>query len=220
MQRHRFPIIACVLKSGGEYKPEHVSYLYKQLKEAISIPFQFVCLSDIDFSLEKGILLPLKNNWPGWWSKIELFQFPGCTIYFDLDTMFYNSLDNFVKTVCDSGDQSFWMLKSFLPPTRGLSGIMAWNGDYRFIYDNFEYEKHSNQSKGDQGYVRNQMKKSTFPISFVQDSLEGVYSWKRNCKGTVPGNCTALVFHGKPRPWQVSQLWEEMKTKHQNSAIS
>ncbi len=211
MRESKHPIIACVLRSGGEYQPNHVEYLFRQLEQVISNPYQFVCLTDMDLNYSGIITIKLKHNWPGWWSKIELFRLTGFVIAFDLDTVFFGNIDSFIKEVSQTSD--FYLLESFRPPKRGISGIMAWNGDWRQFYRQFDYKKDSRRYRGDENYISAKLKGGNFPVSFVQDSLDGVYSWKRHCKGTVPKDCNILVFHGKPRPWQVPEVWNPMLKK-------
>ena len=50
-------MIACVLKSGGDFLPAE----------------EFICLTDLDLDCQT---LALDHDWPGWWSKIELFRLP------------------------------------------------------------------------------------------------------------------------------------------------
>lgn len=55
----------CVLRSGGDFKPEHVIRLSKQVKD-------LVCLSDVDIEGIKTI--PLQYDWPKWRSKLEIMR--------------------------------------------------------------------------------------------------------------------------------------------------
>ena len=88
-------IVACVLRSGGIYSPEWVRKLRDGVARQFTVPHRFVCLSDVDVSAicER---IPLVEDWPGWWSKIELFRsglFDDTVLYFDLDTVPVGSLD-------------------------------------------------------------------------------------------------------------------------------
>ena len=123
--------IACVLKSGGVYKPAHVEHLrlsvdlfaqkWKRTRE-----FKFACLTD-DASLLDAIpriefdgrllgAIPLLNNWPGWWSKLELFRaFPQGehVLYFDLDTEIVGDLTPIFERVMDLADSQIIALEDF-----------------------------------------------------------------------------------------------------------
>jgi hypothetical protein len=62
----------------------------------LTLPHQFVCLSNVHV---KGVgCIPLEDDLPGWWSKIELFKHDfGRTLYLDLDTLPVGSLDEIVN---------------------------------------------------------------------------------------------------------------------------
>jgi hypothetical protein len=65
--------ICTVLRSGGEFKPEHVYTMqdmcYQYIKKH---EFTFQCLSNLqDLNCNT---INLSHNWPKWWSKIELFN--------------------------------------------------------------------------------------------------------------------------------------------------
>jgi len=84
--------VACVLRSGGKFDSEYVRKLRDGVLRFANVPHRFVCLSDVDVPCER---IPLEHNWPGWWSKIELFR-PGVIkapmLYLDLDTIVIGSL--------------------------------------------------------------------------------------------------------------------------------
>ena len=75
-------IVASVLRSGGDFKPEHVYALQKMCAKYLP-PQEFVCLSDVELECETILLL---HDWAGWWAKMELFRLPSA-LYFDLDTV-------------------------------------------------------------------------------------------------------------------------------------
>ena len=63
------------------YKPEYEIRLKKQIEENITIPFRFICLSDVEI---EGIeTIPLKDGLKGWWSKLEMFREFNDFLYFD-----------------------------------------------------------------------------------------------------------------------------------------
>ena len=75
-------IVASVLRSGGDFKPEHVYALQKMCAKYLP-PHEFVCLSDVELECKT---IPLLHDWVGWWAKMELFRLPSA-LYFDLDTV-------------------------------------------------------------------------------------------------------------------------------------
>ena len=84
----------CTVYFEGLYKPEHVSKLYRSLKENSTVPFEFICLSDTD--VEADVVLPYNHhsNIKKHWHKLKYFspqfayQNPGDDIIImDIDTI-------------------------------------------------------------------------------------------------------------------------------------
>ena len=91
--------VACVLRTGPDFRPEHVLALHNGVRRNLSIPYRFVCLTDQVAEVSKlGIeARPLPHRWPGWWAKLNLFapgMFAGPVLYFDLDSMVIGKLDD------------------------------------------------------------------------------------------------------------------------------
>lgn len=87
-------IIALVLRSGGEFTSDHVRWLVQQLP----LDQRIVCFSDI--KIDGVEIIPLEYNWPGWWSKMELFNPDGICgnediFYLDLDTVVVGDISDF-----------------------------------------------------------------------------------------------------------------------------
>jgi alpha-N-acetylglucosamine transferase len=62
----------------------------------LPVPHRFVCLSNVNVPCER---IPLTHNWPGWWSKLELFRpgiFKGRVLYIDLDSIIIGDLSPLV----------------------------------------------------------------------------------------------------------------------------
>jgi len=78
-----------------DFTVNDVERLRQTVDKHIDRPYTFYCLTndmEADLPAEK---IPLKHNWPGWWSKIELHRddLPGGrTLYLDLDTHVVGSL--------------------------------------------------------------------------------------------------------------------------------
>jgi alpha-N-acetylglucosamine transferase len=69
----------------------------KMVSRNLTIPYNFVCLSNTDVPCER---IPLIHDWPGWWSKIELFRpglFEDWVLYLDLDVLIMQNIDDLVK---------------------------------------------------------------------------------------------------------------------------
>lgn len=182
-------LIACVLKSGGPYTVEYVERLKAGVDANLS-GHDFVCLSDVDVPCER---IHLKNDWPGWYSKMELFQLTGKVLYFDLDTVITGDLTEIVEY-----PHKFTMLSDFFKPELPASGVMAWDGDYSYLMRDFYYGK-PHKGHGDQGYIAEN-------LGFDPDRFQSLFPNRitsrkqpqyRNKQESV------VCFHGEPRPHSV-----------------
>lgn len=193
--------VACVLKSGGCYTPEYVERLRTGVREHLEVDHQFVCLTDFD-DLDCPTVR-LRENWPGWWSKIELFRcLLGETLYLDLDTIISGPLG----AIRDL--KGFAMLQDFYFPDRRGSGVMYWDGDYEYIYSRFlnDAPEWMNRYKdaGDQEYISDILDEKP---KVIQDSIPGFVA---SYKASEPRECreaSIVCYHGRPRPhetgWKV-----------------
>jgi len=189
--------ILTVLRSGGEYKPEHVYRLAKQCR-----PHGFLCLTDVPLDVP---YFPLMHDWPGWWAKIELFRLSGPILYMDLDTTIVGDLEPFLEAV---EEHEFIMLRPFAERRKGwASGLMGWSGDLSEIYRNFLTDPTGNMNRcrtfnnwGDQGFISNNT--PVEPVAW-QDVLPGkVVSYK---KDGMKEDASIVCFHGNPRPWEIEE---------------
>lgn len=191
--------ICCVLRSGGDYKPIYVEKLHTQILNVIKSPFRFLCFTDYT-RIIGGI--PLEFRYPGWWSKLEIFKLTGPVIYFDLDTIIISDFESLISNVMREKDK-FYMLKEFNPRRTFASGIMAWNGNFSHILN--EYENNKTIKDWDQFYIIEKVgKKEIIPIDSIQ---KGIYSYKIHCREKLLSNASIICFHGKPRPHEVKTGW-------------
>ena len=229
--------IATVYKKGGEYDISYVTKLAAGIEAHLKVPHIFICLSD---ESEKNIgiseipnhyVVPLRHNWPGWWAKMELFSLQGPLLYIDLDTVVTGSIDNLAKWILDNPGPLV-MLRGFYKGDQ-CSGIMGWNGNIKWIFDQFQmnfgnqavYEKQKNgismivgnkQYRGDQDWLRelHRQRHDQVTIVMAQDVMKGIYSYKVDVKlngGKLPADARIVCFHGQPRPADVKPQPEWMK---------
>lgn len=190
--------ICCVLKSGGDYSPIYVKNLHEQIRRNCPFPFRFICFTD--FELEDDIDVPLFYNYPGWWSKLEIFRLPGPTIYFDLDTIIINPFEFDLYEFLNN--ENFYMMGGFNPNRKFASGIMAWNGDFSFILD--DYDGKANVKEWDQFHIINAVGEEN--IKFFPGE-KTIYSYKHHCQDGLPNDANIVCFHGKPRPHEIKEGW-------------
>jgi hypothetical protein len=210
--------VACVLRSGGEYRPEHVLALAAGVHRHLSLPHRLVCLTDLvrDVGALRGVqAVPLLRDWKGWWSKIELFRpglFGGPVFYADLDTIVVGPLDDLVL------GHRLTVLRNFWSDDRIGSGLMAWDAgvvDVERIHARFcqapdaimrQYV--TTERWGDQAFIK---RYAPEPPALWQVKHPGrVFSYKKHVLpgGGVPAGASVICYHGKPRPWQ-TPLWQE-----------
>lgn len=188
----RQTVVACVLRSGGYYTPEWVERLQEGVANNMSRDYVFVCLSDIEVPCQR---FPLLHNWPGWWSKLELFHLTAPVLYLDLDCVVTGPLDDLVSsgplTMCDD----------FLRPGWHNSSVMSWAGDYRYIYGAMrsdpekiqrDYARRKDRRIGDQAFIEDQCSPITFPTGKV-------VSYRVSAKNGPPQGASVVAFHGQPK---------------------
>jgi len=197
--------VACVLRSGGDFDEQYVDRLRRNIARHLPIAHDFVCLTDVPAALNCKTIL-LKHNWPGWWSKIELFR-PDLfkeysrVLFFDLDTIAVGDLSGLVAQPC-----KFAMLRGFRNPKRRGSGVMVWEGDHSFIYQNL-MGKSLDKDDWDQLHILRELKQAKQEPSVIQD-MANVVSYKWDViDGVVPVGTKIVCFHGQPRPVDVKEDW-------------
>ncbi len=206
--------VICVLKSGGIYDAGWVRKLHDGVKRNLAHPHAFVCLSDIDVPCKR---IPLLHDWPGWWSKIEVFRHEiiiGPTLYLDLDTAVTGPLDEVFNLKHD-----FAMLNNFSNPGMVGSGVMWFSGENvpHHIYEKFKrqpqayiahHERNANGSYlGDQAFIWDAMNRD---VPFLTDEIHGVRSYKHHCRSGLPPNTSIVCFPGAPKPTEIRTPWMEL----------
>lgn len=208
-------IITCVLKKGlwknnnsqYEYTEQNVLWMKRQLDKFIKIPYEFICLSDVEIPGVK--VIKLKDNMTGWWSKIELFrEFDEC-FYLDLDTVIVGNIDHILTY-----HHKFTVLRNISGQhvNRIASGLMAWNQDLSIIYKDFMknpqkimQECRTAERWGDQGFIKDYAQKTDkfqdlFPNEIV--SFKHHLNW-----GNPNPENNIVLFHGYPKPQEVKKDW-------------
>jgi len=204
------PIFACVLKLGGDYLPEHVAILANQVKKHTTIDYEFICITDYTEPIEGATTIPLIKKYPGWWSCVELYRLVGPVVAVGVDTMIKGNIDGLFELIKKTSEKDFWMIRAFRGQNKTISGILGWNGDWSRLFVDFCFQKTVNRLRGDEDYVNLQLSKYGTIPSILQDSFPGIYSYKRHCLKGIPKNCSVLVFHGHPRPFEVPHLWKPL----------
>lgn len=193
--------IVCVLKSGGDYSPIYVRRLHEAVALHCRVPFNFATLTDLPLlgSHYFGTRLPLTDDLPGWWSKMEVFKHSeslGDILYIDLDTVIVGDMTP-IASMCGA----MIMLGGFKNPDRRASGLMHIPAGYGTpIYEAFMVNPADQMAlySGDQEFIRSVIG----DCATWQETLPGyVVSFKHHCDASgYPNNARIVAFHGKPRP--------------------
>lgn len=181
----------CALKLGGDFGPEHVRWLAKQVPD-------IVCISA---SPIPGVTtIRPEMDLPSWWIKMNVFSpsmIPGDLMYFDLDTVVLD---------VPKADRTTVLRDFYYPETMGSGLMYIAQKDKARVWDAFMERPSLHMRRccigGDQ--------------QFLQDHIGGaqkwqdvarVYSYKAHCQDGLPTDAQVVCFHGRPRPWQVREPW-------------
>jgi hypothetical protein len=215
--------VLCV-RFGDRYSREYVEKLRNMVSRHLTVPYEFVCLTDDPEPID-GVRLIVQRNagyTKGWWHKVHMFDpslpIEGRILYFDLDIVIINNIDKLINNL----DSNFYGILDFTrtvrPNHRSLnSSVMSWiHGRESKVWHNFQmFSKSALRLHGDQDWIwhlcRNDIK--FWPTNLIQS-----YKWEirnRNELTSVLGKksfkfvkdtveidpeCCVLVFHGDPKP--------------------
>lgn len=202
--------ILCVLKSGGIYDSSWVGKLQRGVARHLRSSHRFVCLSDVDVPCER---IPLKHDWPGWWSKVECFKpglIQGHSIYLDLDTIITGPLDDFIDGCMD---KEFAMLRNLNNEEMVGSGVMWFKEKApTVVYEKFletsqrimDFYKTAKLGSymGDQAFIWDTLGRQVDTIA-----SPALRSYKRHCRNGLPAGTSIVAFHGRPRPTEINPKW-------------
>ena len=163
------------------YSTDYIIKLRNMIARNYTKPHQFYCLSNVNVPVNT---IPLKHNWLGWWSKIELFRhnlFKGPVFYLDLDILICNNFE-YITNKLDY--KNFYMIKSVKPTSGNAnSSIMSWEGDYSHLYETFQRNTQKIMSKyhkgnliGDQAYTQ----ASLTNMKFMDDEVGQFINWQHH----------------------------------------
>lgn len=187
-------ILACVYKTGGDFTLEYVQRLTDGFK-AHSTGCRIICLSDDPMVRYYAEHMPLITDFTGWWAKLELFRIVNePVLYVDLDTIIHGDLMPIIRY-----PHTFTMLSDFLSPERPASGVMAFNGDYRYLMEGFSMDKahqyRTHKKWGDQGYISEQITPDRF-----QSLLPHMIASRKVHQKPARQKASIVCYHGNPRP--------------------
>lgn len=171
----------------------------------------FWCLSDVEIPGVKT--LPLKFDWPGWWSKMELMRpsISGPMLYLDLDSSVVGGLEAIASL------ERLTIMRDVYRPDGLQSSIMVLPEGVRHQIWNHWIDRPDEWMRvyrkgGDQAFLerfwldRADRFQDVLPgqvVSFKAHVREAVRKDREFGNGMVPEGARVVAFHGKPRPWEV-----------------
>ncbi len=200
---------------GDKYPDYYVQRLQQSVRDNLTLKHRFVCITDRKIEGVETVKPP--TDWPGWWGKIGLFK-PGFAdennLWLDLDVVITGNLDNMVLQYSGCSLAAPW---NWAQSGHGgcQSSVMLWHGDETSsIYNAFDpdiaYWPPRNEPGvclwGDQEFITIQ-RNAGFPVIQIDSDL--VLSYKYHCRNGLPQGCKVVVFHGDPKPADVSESWFE-----------
>lgn len=206
--------LVCV-RVGDKYGPEYVETLFDMLLRNLTTREGKValwCVTDKPDELPEGVnAIAHDPELPGWWQKVRLFssdmpwEAGDPVVYFDLDVAITGRLEDFVQT---KGIIQDWHWPCY------NSSVMSWDhGEHAEIWDHFD-RGHIDKpggliaadllpkgqvNGGDQEWITESSAWDTFPKEWFRSY--------RDAKAWPPSDCKAVIFHGDPKPHEVSEGW-------------
>ncbi len=171
--------IACVLNKSPTYQSEYVGRLFDGISAHLR-DFEFVAV---------------QSMWPGWWSKMELFNpaLGGDILYFDLDTIIVGPID-------DLFTGKLTLLSDFNVPKLVETGVMFLpEADRAKVWDAWAPDPAAVRKKhySDGSFLR----EFYGGAARWQDEVPGkIVSYKNHCQPFVPKGASVVCFHGLPKP--------------------
>jgi hypothetical protein len=218
--------VLCV-RFGNKYGREYVERLRNMVSRHMTIPYEFVCLTDDQHPIAgvRSIVQPNANYARGWWHKVHMFDpnipLSGRILYFDLDVVIHANINKLAGYLITEFVGILDFNRKFHANWKYLnSSVLAWNHrSQTHIWDQFKNNpKEAQRMPGDQDWI---WKLSQSTIKFWPREWIQSYKWEirsreeltltngkrqfTNIRDDVviePG-CSVAVFHGDPNPCAV-----------------
>ena len=196
-------INVCCVKEGDKYDSDYVNTLYLMTKRCLTIPFDFICLTENSQNLLKQIkVINLEDNSiKGWWNKCLLFKpnfLSGSCLYLDLDMIILKNIDEFIIQ-----NQCLNILCNPISLNKKIyykinSSMLFWNTDNKELNKIwFQYSKHklfydNHKTFGDQEVIlKSNIKYKFFPGNKVR-YFKSIYK-----KEDLNTNISIIVCKGR-----------------------
>jgi len=197
------------VRVGQKYGIEYVTRLHDGIARHLAEEQRHWCLTDDPESLPEGITaIPHNTTLPGWWQKVFLFcrQMPWGlgeeVLYMDLDVCVTGRLEGLPHGI----------IKDWHWPCYN-SSVMRWtHGEHADIWERFTRDVIDRPTEslkgllpagqingGDQEWISQVSAWQTFPPEMFVSYRDAV-AWP-------PETAKAVIFHGKPKPDEITEGW-------------
>lgn len=204
--------IVLVLRSSKDFSFRDVELIARHIHGTwvSNIPPRIICLWDkasTAYDLGNIEFLPLTNDYPGTWSRMQLYS-PEMEqyrpfLYIDLDTAVINSLENIFELVKDPS--LFIPLEDFYQKGQLATGLAWIPANSKKISNIWEVWKKEGVGGSRMDYF---LRKAVVPDTFWQRLTDTIYYFKPKTGGMlkyIPEDANLICFHGKPRIFQVAE---------------
>ena len=205
-------ITVATLRAGNKYSADYVMKLKRAVERHITVPHNFICLTDDPGSVDCNTL-PIPLNLPGWWGKLAFFSdlINERILFFDLDTVIVGNIDCFANY---RGNLA--IIQPFYRDTGFASGVLNIGPRaHLHIWERFKADPaaaiHFCQenadppwNSGDQRWIELNIETADYWQSLLPGQL---VSYKVHCQTGIPKNARIICFHGKPDPHEVDDPW-------------
>ncbi|WP_185984782.1 hypothetical protein [Aureimonas mangrovi] len=210
--------LVTVLRGGGRYAAHWVERLANGLFRHSSRFERVLCLSDVAVTGERIERVPLRHDWPGWWSKMEAFRpglVSGTAVLCDLDNVFTGNADALAEPGLAAMEDHF--LKGRLS-----TALLRWDGDeLSSVYETFAADPQRwmkpgscgrvpNAVHGDQVVVDHLLRREDRVPPFLQRLHPGLVDFYDPSK-SAPGPVVVFIGDAKPETASgpIGRIWRE-----------
>lgn len=216
--------VVCVLW-GTRYPANTVVRLWRQVRQHLQVPFQFVVFTEAQRQVPSEFLrrdLPALPECPGWWHKMAIFdsqQLAGPTLYLDLDVTIVGTLNWVTEISTDHlvAIRNFDYLWN--SNANSFNSSMMWfdTSSLSDLYARFSQNPSAaiDQYHGDQDWLTAAIPSASrrfFPetriASYRWQCVQGGWDAESRCYRqpqaiTTSHDASVVVFHGNPKPWEI-----------------
>ena len=211
--------VVLVLRSGGDFSFKDVELISRHIhgKWKSSVRPRIICLCDkatTSYNLGNIEIIPLNNEYPGTWSRIQLYS-PEMEqyrpfLYVDLDTTVISSLENIFSLVKDPSQ--FITLEDFWQKDKLATGLVWFPAKSEKINKVWKATRGVDLKGYRMDYL---LRKIITPDKYWQDLTNGIYDAKP--KGSkliqsIPAGTNLVCFHGKPRIFEAVEKADWVKS--------